>query len=103
MLLTAALALSPAFAFAAQPMPSSGEAMAAHGDAPCDMPCDGCGDGAPMSSCVVACLGLTAAMPPVATVAMPVVRAMRAEVPSNVVLAGREREPDKPPPRTVLA
>lgn len=102
-LLAAALALSPVVAFAAaQPMPS-GEAMAAHDDTPCDMPCDDCGDEAPLSSCAMACLGLTAAVPPVVIAAIPAILAERVEIRSNVVLAGRDREPDKPPPRLVLA
>lgn len=102
-LLAAALALGPVVAFAAaQPM-HHGEPMAADDGVPCDMPCEGCGDGIPKWSCAIACLGLIAAMPPCAIVATPGVRAIRVEAQSRITLAGRDREPDKPPPRLALA
>jgi hypothetical protein len=103
-LLAVALVLSPVAAFAApQPAHHPSDTMAGDGGAPCDMPCEGCGDEMPSLSCAMACLGLFAAMPPAAIIATSSVRAMRVEAHSHSARASRDREPDKPPPRHVLA
>ena len=102
-LLVAALALSPVVTFAAAAPKHPGDGMAVGEGAPCHMPCDGCGDGKASPTCAVACAGLVASIPQPATVALPRMCAPRAAAILKIRFTGREREPDKPPPKAVLA
>jgi hypothetical protein len=102
-LLAAALALSPVVTFAHASSPPSGDAMAMHESAPCDMPCDDCADEAPSPACMIACSGLIAAIPSIDAVAQPQVAAARAATVLTDLFNDRRREPDKPPPRPILA
>ncbi len=103
-LLAVALALSPVAALAGQDhMPKTSHSASLDRSSPCDMPCGGCDEGISKSFCMLACLGLNTAVAPVAIAAMPVILAIRIEAQSNIVLAGRDREPDKPPPKSILA
>ena len=70
---------------------------------PCDMPCDGCADGKASFSCVAACSGLIAAIPATHVLRLPHTSAHRVMESPNDALVGREREPDKPPPKLILA
>ena len=104
-LLCAALALGPvaAMAAAAPNAQSQTSASAMADDMPCHKPCDGCDKGAMSLMCVVACSGLIAAIAPVDRFLSPVSVARRVASVPNDLLAGRQREPDKPPPRLFLA
>lgn len=98
-----ALALSPVLAFnadaASAPVAASSEMSPS---SPCDMPCDGCADGKSLG-CMLACNGLIASIPVIdpgknqETSGQRIVRAARA------MLAGRQHQPDTPPPKFVLA
>lgn len=101
-LLIAALALSPVVTFAAAAPEHPNGGITVDGGAPCEMPCDGCGDGKASPACAVACAGLVASIPRAAIAALPQMRPTRAAAILQVRFAGREREPDKPPPKTVL-
>ena len=104
-LLGAALALSPLAAIEAMAVPaeSSSHHAVVPDTPPCDMPCDDCGDGKSSAACALACSGLIASIPAPAFAALPTVPAAHAEAILAILCAGREREPDKPPPRPVLA
>jgi hypothetical protein len=102
-LLAAALALSPAVAFAGVGMAHKDTVMMTDRGAPCDMPCDDCGDGKSSPACALACSGLVASIPAPTFPALPAVPAAHVEAILAILFAGREREPDKPPPRLVLA
>ncbi|MBL9095691.1 MAG: hypothetical protein JNK07_02090 [Alphaproteobacteria bacterium] len=102
-LLAAALALSPGIAFAGIGSAHQDAVMTTDTGAPCDMPCDDCGDGKSSAACALACSGLIASIPAPAFAALPTVPAAHAEAILAILFAGREREPDKPPPRPVLA
>jgi hypothetical protein len=105
LLLSAALALSPVAAFAdavGAAMPPDKHSAAMDETPPCDMPCDGCADGSSLQ-CLIACAGLIAALPAVDVVRRPVVHAYRAPASPKTLLSGREREPDKPPPKLIPA
>lgn len=103
-LTAAALALSPVAAFAdVTIVMDHGGATASEDSMPCDMPCDGCGDGKLSPACAAACAGLVApgiVDAPALPVAIPTAGA---ETILKIVSDGRQREPDKPPPRSVLA
>jgi hypothetical protein len=101
-LLAAALALSPVAAFAGhQEMTRTVHAVAMDEMPPCDMPCGDCAKGKISPVCAIACSGLIAAIAsPI--VAMPYSTVMRLRVISAVPSVGRDREPDKPPPRPAL-
>jgi hypothetical protein len=104
-LLCAALALAPVGAVTAAEMPAvaSHEHAAMNDTTPCDMPCDGCADGKASLSCVAACIGLIAAIPAADALPLPANLAHRVVESANDALVGREREPDKPPPKPILA
>lgn len=98
-----ALAVGPAAALtivkAAPPMTET-----TGGDsAPCNMPCDDCGGDVKGAACAVACVGLTVAVPATASSAPSMPAAALIEVPAKISFTGRDREPDKPPPRLALA
>lgn len=102
-LLAVALAFSPVAAFAGH-QDAAGTVHSAASDEmpPCDMPCGDCAEGDVSAACAIACSGLIAAIPsqpaPLRHSAV-----MRVRAASAVVVAGRDREPDKPPPRLILA
>lgn len=100
-LLSVALVASPVTAFADVPMHL--DAMTAHEGAPCDMPCSDCNKGGMSPSCAAACAGLAASMLSTAALARPAARATRIQPLVNIELTGRDREPDKPPPKLILA
>lgn len=102
-LLIAALALSPVVTFAAPAPEHPDGGIAVDGGAPCEMPCDGCGDGKASPACAVVCAGLVASIPRAAIAELPQMRSTRAVAILKIRFTGREREPDKPPPKTVLA
>lgn len=102
-LLAAALAVSPGVAFASVGSAHHGAVMTTDAGAPCDMPCDDCGDGASSAACALACNGLIVSIPAPAFAALSTLPAAHAEAILAILSAGREREPDKPPPRPVLA
>ena len=103
LLLAVLLAVAPLLL--AAPFASAADAMHqadSHSGAPCDMPCDGC-DQKSMPDCAAKCsavlfTGLFAEQSAPAPVLAPRIAAVREHR-----LAGREREPDKPPPRSILA
>ena len=101
-LLCAALVLGPVTAFAAPAAHGMHDAATSE-SAPCDMPCKGCADDASTPSCMVACLGLVAALPMIERVRLPHAMAHRIELTASGALAGVEREPDTPPPKFLLA
>ena len=98
-----ALAVSPAAALALVKAMPPVAAMTGGEGTPCDMPCDDCGDKAMGTACAVACAGLTVAVPATAAVAPSMPAAARIYMPARVSFVGRDREPDKPPPRLFLA
>lgn len=104
-LLCAALALAPVGAAAAAEITAgaSHEQADMNDTSPCDTPCDGCADGKASLSCVAACIGLIAAIPAADSLRSPATSAHRVVENANDALAGREREPDKPPPKLILA
>lgn len=104
-LLCAALALAPASVVAATEMPadSAHEHALMAETTPCDMPCDGCAGDKTSFSCVAACSGLIAAIPAADVLRLPATLAHRVVDSANDALVGREREPDKPPPKSILA
>lgn len=102
-LLAAALALSPFAAFAGhQGMAGTVHATATDEMPPCDMPCGDCAKGGASPACAIACSALIAAIP-APPLPMPQSAVTRVRVISAVAAAGRDREPDKPPPRRDLA
>jgi hypothetical protein len=102
-LLAVALAFSPVTAFAGhQGMAGTVHAVAMDEMPPCKMPCGDCAKGKVSPGCAIACSGLIAAIPS-PTLSMPSSTAMRVHLISAVAAAGRDREPDKPPPRRSLA
>ncbi|MFM9863043.1 MAG: hypothetical protein ACKVRO_05505 [Micropepsaceae bacterium] len=103
-LLAAALAFSPVAALGAPTQSAhQSDAMTADGGAPCDMPCDGCGDGQSSLSCLIACAGLAGSLLPAMQLALVGELTSRAVPKPNASLSGQEREPDKPPPKMILA
>lgn len=104
-LFSTALALSPAVAFAkALDVGVAGDhGTAAHQTTPCDMPCDGCQDTDASPACMSACSGLIAAMNAIEPLRQPAVMFTRATPLPKVQRDGRDREPDKPPPKHLLA
>jgi hypothetical protein len=101
-LLVAAVALGPVVTFAAAAPEHPDGGIAVDGGAPCEMPCDGCGDGKASPACAVACAGLVASILRAAIAALPQTRPTRAAAILKIRFTGREREPDKPPPKTSL-
>lgn len=97
-----ALAASPAAALTGTKAKAPVAAMTGGESAPCDMPCDDCGDKASGSACAVACVGLTVAVPTTTSVVLSMLAVARIDVPVKVPFIGRDREPDKPPPRLSL-
>jgi hypothetical protein len=103
-LLAAALALSPVAAFAGVGAAMDhGGATVSDESAPCDMPCDDCGDGKPSLACAVACSGLVASVLADAPALPSAVPLTRTAAVLKIVSDGRQREPDKPPPRAIPA
>lgn len=105
LLLIAALATGPIVVFAKAGVMSAGEhdATVMNDVAPCEMPCNDCGDAQPSPGCVIACAGLVAPALLAGESALPGAPAAHAPQELSTTLSGREREPDKPPPKLILA
>ena len=104
-LVCAALALSPLTALAASKASSgtNGHHATMSEEMPCDMPCDGCADGKMPFSCIVACSGLIGSMPIAEAVLRPTFIAGRVSISLIDRFSARQREPDTPPPKLILA
>lgn len=105
LLLIAALATGPIVVFAKAGAVSTSEqdATAMNVVAPCEMPCNDCGDAQPSPECVIACAGLASPALLTAAGALPMAPAAHAPQELSTTLSGREREPDEPPPKLILA
>jgi hypothetical protein len=104
LLLVAALAIGPVVVVAQAESMSVGEHAAVMDESvPCDMPCDGCDMGGPSLSCVMTCAGFVASIAATDVPPGPSIAADRVSPVLQRQLDGREREPDKPPPKLVLA
>lgn len=101
-LFSIALALSPAVAFA-EVLNVGDHGAATDESTPCSLPCDGCQDTDKSLACVSACSGLIAAMTAIEPLRQPAVTLTRATPVPKVHRDGRDREPDKPPPKQLLA
>jgi len=105
-LLAAVLALAPVLTFAdtALALDKAAHATSAsHEQPPCDMPCDGCADDEAPFVCKVGCNGVAASLPALdATQPQAIVAAKISPLRSDA-RTGRDREPDKPPPKSHLA
>lgn len=100
---TLAFAVSPVAALAGAKVVAPVAEMTADAGAPCDMPCDDCSGDARGAACAVACIGLTVAVPATTPPAPSMPAVARIEIPAKVPFIGRDREPDKPPPKLILA
>lgn len=98
-----ALAVGPAAALTIVKTAAPMTEMTGGESSPCDMPCDDCGGDVEGAACAVACVGLTVAVPAAASPAPSMPATALIDVPAKVTFTGRDREPDKPPPRLALA
>lgn len=102
-LICVALALGPVAAFGAEAetaLMSASSNMSQN--SPCDMPCDHCTDSKSLG-CILACNGMVASMPPIDPGSFHETAALRILSAGRTLLAGRQHEPDTPPPKFDLA
>lgn len=103
-LICAALIVAPN-ATLAMSAPAGHSMSAMHGghNAPCPSPCRDCGDQNLSVSCIAACMGLSAGIPPVADAFVHPPATFCATIMAPAAVRGQHREPDTPPPKTLLA
>lgn len=102
-LICVALAVGPVAAFAADAEPAHMSASTAMSpNSPCDMPCDGCAEGESLG-CILACNGLVANIPMIDPERVQEILGQRIVCAGKAMLAGRQHEPDTPPPKFDLA